>query len=136
MNDSGIMWCQECDVPLLGGKCDTCKSEGVYCASDLKPVFDEERRMFEHFFSMKLPEAIFKSRNRIIAGGKTLLSFRTDLKNGRLALNEPMRSVESKLKKLPSQSRDEVLERTIKCNRKVLRKKEKMSIDFIKRVSI
>lgn len=133
--NDGISWCKECDVPLLGQFCESCGSEGVYCASDLKPVFVEERRMFERFFGVKLPEAIFKSRNRIVAGGKTLLSFHTNLKNGKLTLNEPMRSVESKLKELPSWSQDEALERAIKCNRRVLRKKEKISIDFIKRVS-
>jgi phosphoadenosine phosphosulfate reductase len=43
-----VRWCNKCNVPLLGNKCDTCGSNGIFIKvrkpADIRPVFDEERK--------------------------------------------------------------------------------------------
>ncbi|MCR5144154.1 MAG: hypothetical protein K6B67_02455 [Lachnospiraceae bacterium] len=38
-----IYWCEECNVPIFEKECPSCGKEGEYIATDLRPVFPEER---------------------------------------------------------------------------------------------
>jgi phosphoadenosine phosphosulfate reductase len=43
--NGGVYWCDACGVPLLQPQCENCKKSGHYVAADLKPMFEEERRL-------------------------------------------------------------------------------------------
>lgn len=40
---SSIYWCKKCNVPIFEKKCNFCNNEGEYIATDLRPVFPEEK---------------------------------------------------------------------------------------------
>lgn len=44
---SDIYYCTECNVPIYGQECEICHGMGVRIASDLRPVFPEERLLYE-----------------------------------------------------------------------------------------
>ncbi len=43
VTSSTIYWCDECNVPIFDKICPVCGTEGVYTATDIRPVFPEER---------------------------------------------------------------------------------------------
>lgn len=45
--DSRIYWCPECNVPIYDEECCVCGSRGRYIATDIRPVFPEERLLVE-----------------------------------------------------------------------------------------
>ena len=38
-----IYWCEHCKVPVFEKECDSCGRECTYMATDLRPVFREEK---------------------------------------------------------------------------------------------
>lgn len=44
---SKIYWCEECKVPLYEEHCSVCGAKGSYLATDIRPVFPEERLLVE-----------------------------------------------------------------------------------------
>ena len=44
---SQLYWCENCRVPLYTGTCPVCHKKGKYLATDLRPVFPEERLLIE-----------------------------------------------------------------------------------------
>ena len=38
-----LYWCEECNVPVFEPTCPKCGNEGKYIATDIRPVFPEER---------------------------------------------------------------------------------------------
>ena len=44
---SKIYWCKKCQIPLYEESCPICGSEGSYLATDIRPVFPEERLLVE-----------------------------------------------------------------------------------------
>lgn len=83
-------WCNECNVPLLTERCYRCDSTGKHCASDLRPVFREERFFWNNEIvefqenGFELPENLFYGRMRVVHNGQTLFSI--DAGEGRLKL--------------------------------------------------
>lgn len=73
-----IYWCLHCQIPLLTDHCSICDSDAKTCAKDLKPVFAEERRLFETITSTILPSFLFANRNHIYFDGQTLFAFKAD----------------------------------------------------------
>lgn len=79
-----VYWCRKCDVPLISRTCDICGSTGRYCGVDLKPVFPEERSLFERFLRCskilpaegRLPKELYINRGRVVWQGKRLFEFR------------------------------------------------------------
>lgn len=133
--DNGINWCSNCGVPLFGTSCDSCGSKGIYCAKDLKPVFEKERQMFEKFLSIELPEVLYRNKNRIVLEGKTLFRFKTDFKKLELYPVEPINKIKDRLQQSEQINWKAFLRRVGKANDTVLREKERMAIEFIKETS-
>lgn len=91
-----IYWCPNCDVPLLSKKCFKCGTKDVfYCSSDLKPVFKQEKSLFEEVTKTDLPSNLFRCKNRIISSGKTL--FRYGISNGHLITLESKEKIKKRL---------------------------------------
>lgn len=38
-----LYWCDECNVPIFNKNCPSCNKEGKYIATDIRPVFPEEK---------------------------------------------------------------------------------------------
>jgi len=127
----GVKWCPECNVPLLGESCDICGSRGRKCANDLKPIFDEERRLFSKLLGIDIPPFAFRYRNRIIVGGKTFLTFQIDIENKRLL---PLHYSED-VKHEDDCNIEEMIRRSIKANEEILREKEETALNFIRSLS-
>lgn len=72
-----LYWCKNCHVPLLARTCDSCGSEGRRFITDVKPVFEGERKLLERALDRSLPEGIYASGSRLYYDGRLLLSFST-----------------------------------------------------------
>lgn len=132
---NAIYWCPTCNVPLLSAYCNKCGSEGAYCASDLKPVFQKEKRMYENFLSLKLPDNLFRNKNRVIMDGATLFRYKIDFHQLKLSLIEPLDLVKSRLRHHTPETKKKFMRKTKRSNEKVLKEKEAEAIKFIKSVS-
>ena len=51
-----VYWCRNCGVPLLQPKCGNCGEMGIKTVSELRPVFEEEKRLIKQFTGEVLPE--------------------------------------------------------------------------------
>lgn len=47
LESSSIFWCKECNIPLFDEVCPICGQHAEYLATDLRPVFPEERLLIE-----------------------------------------------------------------------------------------
>lgn len=79
-----IYWCKNCDVPLLSERCGICGNYGKDCASDMRPVFDEERAFLSNKLSKYIPYDIYYSNRRLMYKGNSYLS--VTAKNGNISL--------------------------------------------------
>ena len=78
-----IYWCSECRTPVIQtstqadkGLCPICKRQTKYLASDLRPVFPEERLLVELLLKKKpnelVEKSVWASNNRYYVEGKTI----------------------------------------------------------------
>ena len=78
-----IYWCSECRTPVIQtstqadkGMCPICKRQTKYLASDLRPVFPEERLLVELLLKKKpnelLKKSVWASNNRYYVEGKSI----------------------------------------------------------------
>ena len=47
LKSSSVFWCDQCNIPLYNKICPLCGSTAKRVASDLRPVFPEERLLME-----------------------------------------------------------------------------------------
>lgn len=77
-----VYWCAECGVPILRaaddinrGTCPECGNEVVYLASDMRPVFPEERLLIEILLDKPLEfigKSVWANTNRYYIDGKPI----------------------------------------------------------------
>ena len=78
-----VYWCSECGTPVIQtstqadkGICPICKRKTKYLASDLRPVFPEERLLVELLLKKKpnelLKKSVWASNNRYYVEGKSI----------------------------------------------------------------
>lgn len=53
-----IYWCKECNVPSFYKTCSSCGGECEYIATDLRPVFPEEKLLLSIIWGLKSPFAL------------------------------------------------------------------------------
>ncbi|MBU4502262.1 MAG: phosphoadenosine phosphosulfate reductase family protein [Nanoarchaeota archaeon] len=129
-------WCFRCNVPLLTEKCYRCNGTGTYVASDIKPVFSEERKFWEDEIEefnengYKLPLNLFYGRRRVVYNGQTLFTIRID--DGRIKLGK--NNIDSVGSVANRESENQFRQRMVKANEPVIRGLEKSSISFIKKM--
>lgn len=56
-----IYWCKHCNVPVFEKKCEICDEECTYIATDLRPVFPEEKLLLSILLDFEKPLALQKS---------------------------------------------------------------------------
>ncbi len=71
-----IYWCDTCKVPIFDCKCSVCGSEGEYLATDVRPVFPEEKLLLsivtdkdKHFYDEK---SVWAANNKYYVDGKKI----------------------------------------------------------------
>jgi len=127
-----MYWCFKCNVPLLSTHCDKCDSKGTYCAQDLKPVFQKEKEIYENFLSIRLPNGLFRSKNRIIMDGTTLFRYKIDFQKLKLSSIEPINLIKSRLKNHAFETERKIWDKIRESNKTILAKKEREALKFIK----
>lgn len=110
-----------------------CGHHGSVLTKDLKPVFTSERNFYIDALSdesvQEIPGNLFRYRNKIIRNGKVLFSFHVNGKNLEFRIKRNLASqIESENETLLTKS-------LLRANQRVLEKKEKEAIAFIKRVA-
>lgn len=91
VTSSTIYWCGECNIPIFEKLCPICGSEGVYKATDMRPVFPEERLLIGILTERDNPlrfmdkSVWFGSNFYIVDGVKTKVSV---TKANKLSLDE------------------------------------------------
>lgn len=77
-----LYWCKECNVPIYEKECPICNNQGTYIATDLRPVFPEERLLVALIMDKEPYEFMdtsmwYGSNAYIIDGKKVKLSITT-----------------------------------------------------------
>lgn len=79
ITSSTIYWCDECNIPIFEKECPTCGRVGKYVATDIRPVFPEERLLLslikgkEPFFYQE-KSVWYGSNSYIVDGRKVRIS--------------------------------------------------------------
>ncbi|MCR5203360.1 MAG: phosphoadenosine phosphosulfate reductase family protein [Lachnospiraceae bacterium] len=77
ISSSTIYWCEECQVPLFEKDCTICGEKAEYIATDIRPVFPEERLLLGLLFEKDNPyyfldKSVWYGSNAYIVDGKKL----------------------------------------------------------------
>lgn len=115
---SQIFWCKECKVPIYEEQCPVCGGKGQKLATDVRPVFPEERLLLEIIlgepFSLKDASVWNATGNRYYADGKKIPFSVKSLKESDC---DQIRSTYNKLKNQNSDRQfREMIARFVKAN--------------------
>ena len=71
---STIYWCKECNIPLYENTCSVCGKSGDYIATDIRPVFPQERLLFALITEKEpyhyMDKSVWYGSNSYIVDGK------------------------------------------------------------------
>ncbi len=83
-----IFWCEDCNVPIIKyandidkNSCPSCQAVTMYLCADLRPVFPEERLLFEIIKGKPLSylnSSVWAANNRIYVDGKSFVMSKKD----------------------------------------------------------
>jgi len=137
MFESKIHWCPNCEVPLVGEKCEICGSEGKNAVNDMRVVFPKEHTLLEEIFKMKLPRPMFYNKGRYIHNGKTVGLMRYDnnnpgMKIPKTSILEKGGIINENLVFNENLDFNEYVNRMVKANANAIKKLEDEAISFIK----
>lgn len=110
--ESKLFWCAECNIPLYEGKCTICGKQSQYIATDLRPVFPEERLLIEIVLGKPfafVKESVWNSKGIYFVNGKKITF---SLKN---LSNVDAGSIREEYIGLSSDNTYEYFDRMIKC---------------------
>ncbi len=66
-----IFWCKKCNAPILTVKCKACNTQGFRIASDIRPVFPEEKMLLEVL--LQFPQGYLSKKSVWYTSGNMLL---------------------------------------------------------------
>lgn len=72
---SAIYWCPSCNVPIWNETCPVCATTGKYIATDVRPVFPQERLLVEILLGKPMEyqhDSVWFGSGRYIVNGKTV----------------------------------------------------------------
>ena len=72
---SAIYWCPSCNVPIWNETCPVCAATGKYIATDVRPVFPQERLLVEILLGKPMEyqhDSVWFGSGRYIVNGKTV----------------------------------------------------------------
>ncbi len=82
--ESKLFWCSECNIPLYEEKCMICGKQSEYIATDLRPVFPEERLLMEIVLGKPfafVKESVWNSKGIYFVNGKKVTFTLKNLRN-------------------------------------------------------
>ena len=129
-----VFWCQDCNVPLVSSRCNTCDSQGEYVSYGLKPVFKEEHAIYADGIKKGrdlVPRSLFRARHRLIHDGRSVLRF---IINGHGLEFSKNNLNENECVGLPIENPKQK-RLVIKANVDYIKEKETEAIHFIREVS-
>ncbi len=134
---SDLYWCSECNIPLYKDKCSICGENGRRIATDIRPVFPQERLLLELLLKVK-PMAYVKN-----SVWKTSAGYIIDGKIKRLPesvyANADIQDIGEKLKKYElendSEYFEEYIQRFIRANRERYNEISNEAIDYIEGIA-
>lgn len=128
-----MYWCDNCHVSLLADTCELCEHNGSFLTKDLKPVFKSERNFYINELSnesvKEIPGNLFRHRNKIIQNGKVIFSFHVNGKGLDFRIKRKFAL------EIESENKDLLTKSLLRANQRILQKREKEAIDFIKRAA-
>lgn len=138
LSKSTIYWCDECNTPSYGSTCERCGSHCKPVASDIRPVFPEERLLLEILIGepMKFCDSsIFASGggSYIINGQKLVVSLSDLVKVPAEEVIESLKNYEEANRKYVEGFYDmDWVQNFIECNKYHMQLMETEAIDFIR----
>ena len=73
---ASIFWCENCNVPIWNEVCDVCGTKGKYISTDIRPVFPQERLLFEILLGKPMAyanDSVWHIGSRYVVNGKTVV---------------------------------------------------------------
>lgn len=131
MFDKQILWCPNCEVPLIDDKCEICGSKGKNGVKDMRVVFPKEHDLLEETFKVKMPRPLFYNKGRYIHNGKTVGLMRYD-DNNNPGMKIPQNSILTKGCNLNEDlDYDGFINKMVKANTEAIKRLEDEAISFI-----
>lgn len=136
---SEIYWCDNCNIPIYDLKCPCCEKEGKYIGTDIRPVFPEERLLFEVLLGKPMAYAGMSvwnvSGNKYIVNGKKVKFVIKDVMkhNPSKKVIETLKKYEDKnLKYVNNYTKEDFIIKFIQANKLRLNYIMQEAINYIK----
>jgi len=136
-----VGWCDNCNVPVLDGrKCGACHGRSTklkFPKAELKPIFDEEKRLYQKILSKKrvvsgglLPKGLcfYNIMGEVVIDGRKVFRLSFDEKSQ----DWKVKFFKDFLGNVPSFNGSDLIQ-VIKANEHILREKERESMRFLER---
>lgn len=110
--ESKLYWCSECNIPLYEDTCPICGKQLEYMATDLRPVFPEERLLIEILLDKPfafVKESVWNSKGFYFVNGKRIPF---SLKNLNIV---NIKNIRDKYFELSSDNTYEYFNKMVKC---------------------
>lgn len=119
---SSIYWCKKCNVPIFDKRCNCCNQEGTYIATDLRPVFPEEKLLLavllekENVLEFE-DKSVWNSSSGYIVDGEKLKISLKDINSYELKRIKRIREiVDNNMDKIDYSLFDRIIERFVEAN--------------------
>lgn len=132
-----VFWCEKCNTPLLGISCGICGAKGSRVASDIRPVFFEEKRLLEVVLGLG-PGYLAKKSVWDTNGSNIIIDGKTSVFNKGIIMKRDPAEIEQSLERYPTSEEerlfiDETIETFIRANLQRLNEIELEAFDIIRR---
>ena len=118
-----IYWCEHCKVPVFEKECDLCGRECTYMATDLRPVFPEEKLLLAILMDFENPlsyekSSVWNSNAGYFVDGKRIELSISEINSKSLSEVDKIREQYDKyLPQIDYEYFDQMVERFVEANR-------------------
>ena len=118
-----IYWCEHCKVPVFEKECDSCGRECTYMATDLRPVFPEEKLLLAILMDFENPlsyekSSVWNSNAGYFVDGKRIELSISEINSKSLSEVDKIREQYDKyLPQIDYEYFDQMVERFVEANR-------------------
>ncbi len=138
---TSTLWCDNCNVPLIGPRCEICGSEGEeFTKTGVKPVFPEEKEEYNALVSKHLdedknaPSCLYRSRNRLYHHGEIFSALQ--LNGSGLEINGSKSLIKDRVENAEDgKNIEESLDLAVEANKERLNRMEEEALEFIEKIA-
>lgn len=127
-----LRWCEKCQLPLIGEKCDICGRAGNIIKPDIRPIFIQEKQMLEREFNCKLPFPLYYGASGWLYAMGGVIG-RMSIKESRPSFS-PTDFYKKTIKETHEMTIDEFKQKVVTANISSLSVQESEAIIFIKNI--